>query len=177
MTTTSKQYDVRQGGRVKFLSPSVLISYFTGRKGPSGYGSKATSDQVVERWDGKGKVAIVTGPYTGIGVATARALACKGCEVILAGRGNKDRGKKWIEREILGKCPSAKVEAIELDLSSLASVKTFTNTFEKTGKKLNILVNNAGVMNCPFTLSKDGYELQFATNHLGHYLLTKLLLK
>ena len=174
------RYDVRAGGSWKQVSPFALARYFFGLRGKSGFGSATTAEEVAREWDGKGKTAIVTGPYTGIGLATARELACRGCEVILAGRGanSEERGDKWITKHILSRCPSARVTALELDLSSLASVKTFATAFKKTGKDLNILVNNAGIMKIPqFTKSADGHELQFATNHLGHFLLTRLLLE
>jgi len=175
-------YDARAGGSWKFSGPGALLRYWTRAKGASGFGSGTTAQEAAKRWDGKGKVAIVTGPYTGIGLATARELACRGCEVVLAGRTKgsaKDRGENWIKREILDKCPGkrGKVSAIELDLSSLKSVRTFAEEFKRSGKDLNLLVNNAGVMAIPaFTKSKDGFEMQFATNHLGHFLLTHLLL-
>ncbi|XP_045821039.1 short-chain dehydrogenase TIC 32, chloroplastic-like isoform X2 [Trifolium pratense] len=81
-----------------------------------------------------------------------------------------------IKEAILKEIPSAKIDVMELDLSSLESVKKFASEFKSSDLPLNILINNAGVMACPFTLSKDNIELQFATNHLGHFLLTNLLL-
>ncbi|XP_009108602.1 short-chain dehydrogenase TIC 32, chloroplastic-like isoform X2 [Brassica rapa] len=81
-----------------------------------------------------------------------------------------------VKQDILNQVPGAKLDVMELDLSSIESVRRFASDYKSTGLPLNILINNAGVMACPFMLSKDNIELQFATNHLGHFLLTKLLL-
>ncbi|MCD7461701.1 hypothetical protein HAX54_046835 [Datura stramonium] len=89
---------------------------------------------------------------------------------------NMTAGKDMREA-ILKEIPGAKVDTMELDLSSLASVKKFASDFKSSGRPLNILINNAGIMATPFMLSKDNIELQFATNHLGHFLLTNLLLE
>ncbi|CAK9185048.1 unnamed protein product [Ilex paraguariensis] len=83
-----------------------------------------------------------------------------------------EKAKEAIVKEI----PSAKVDAMELDLSSMASVRKFASEFTSNGRPLNLLINNAGIMATPFVLSKDNIELQFATNHVGHFLLTHLLL-
>lgn len=83
---------------------------------------------------------------------------------------------KDVKDTILKDIPSAKVDSIELDLSSLDSVKKFASEFNSSGRPLNILINNTGIMACPFKLSKDNIELPFATNHIGHFLLTNLLL-
>ncbi|XP_039156671.1 short-chain dehydrogenase TIC 32, chloroplastic isoform X2 [Eucalyptus grandis] len=81
-----------------------------------------------------------------------------------------------VREEIVKEIPSAKVDAMELDLSSMVSVRKFASNFNSSGHALNILINNAGIMATPFILSKDNIELQFATNHIGHFLLTNLLL-
>ena len=81
-----------------------------------------------------------------------------------------------VQEHILKDYPEAKTRVLHLDLSSLQSVKDFCVAFLELGLPLHILINNAGVAGCPFKLSQDGYELQFATNHLGHFLLTRLLL-
>jgi len=125
--------------------------------------------------DLSGKVAIVTGPTIGgIGHQSAIELARKGAHVILAGR-NPKKGEAALA-ELLQELPGAKAEVMELDLASLRSVKAFATAFKAKHSKLNILMNNAGVMANPFTLTVDGFESQFATNHLGHFLLTKLLM-
>lgn len=122
-----------------------------------------------------GKLALITGANSGIGFQAARELARAGATVILACRDLKkaEAARKAIAAEIAG----AKVEVGQLDLASLASVRTFAEIFKKSGRKLNLLVNNAGVM-APRTrkTTADGFELQFGTNHLGHFALTALLL-
>lgn len=145
----------------------------TGKK-VSEFGVQSTAEQVAKDWNGNGKVVIVTGAYAGIGKETARVLASRGAEVVLAGRSKAKADAAMAEFK--SQNPSAKLRFLELDLSSLSSVKRFVDNFRATGLGLNALVNNAGVMACPFTLSTDGHEMQFATNHLGHFLLTELLL-
>nr|XP_043640068.1 short-chain dehydrogenase TIC 32, chloroplastic-like [Erigeron canadensis] len=145
-----------------------------GRKGESGYGAKSTAEDVTQGIDGTGLTAIVTGASSGIGSETARVLALRGVHVVMAVR-NAETGKQ-IKETIVGEIRNAKVDVMELDLSSLASVRNFAAAYCSLGLPLNILINNAGVMAPPFTLSKDKIEVQFATNHLGHFLLTNLLL-
>lgn len=82
-----------------------------------------------------------------------------------------------VKEEILKEIPTAKVDVMELDLSSMASVRKFATEFISSGLPLNLLINNAGVMATPFLLSEDNIEIQFATNHIGHFLLTNLLLE
>jgi len=158
-----------------FVLPQLFKRLFGG-KGESGFGCQSLASQVAKDWDGKGKVVVITGPYSGIGLETAKVLASRGCEVILAGRG-KERGEKVAKEHILKYHPEAKVRVLHLDISSLESVRDFSKAFLALGLPLHILINNAGIMACPFKLSKDGYEMQFATNHLGHFLLTNLLLE
>ena len=121
-----------------------------------------------------GKIAIVTGANRGIGYAAAQALACKRAAVVLACR-NKDKGEAAV-RQIAQEYPGAKAELMQLDLSELASVRRFADEFISRYDRLDILINNAGIMNTPFGKTVDGFELQFATNHLGHFALTGLLL-
>jgi NAD(P)-dependent dehydrogenase (short-subunit alcohol dehydrogenase family) len=121
-----------------------------------------------------GKIAIVTGGNTGIGFATCVELLRKGAKVYLAAR-SETRAKKAIgtlQKEI----PGALVVWLPLDLMSLKSVMNAVNEFKKGEQRLDILINNAGIMACPFQLSEDGIESQFATNHVGHFLLTRELL-
>ena len=120
------------------------------------------------------KVAIVTGANTGIGYEMARALADKSATVILACR-NRDKGEAAV-RQIRREYPEAKVELLQVDLSELASVRRFADEFTSHYDRLDILINNAGIMATPFVKTCDGFELQFATNHLGHFALTGLLL-
>ncbi|KEH43683.1 NAD(P)-binding rossmann-fold protein [Medicago truncatula] len=144
------------------------------KKGISGFSGSSTAEQVTHGIDAIGLTAIVTGASSGIGVETMRVLALRGVHVIVAVR-NKVAAND-IKEAILKEIPSAKIDVMELDLSSLESVKKFASEFNSSGLPLNILINNAGIMLCPFMLSKDNIELHFATNHLGHFLLTNLLL-
>ncbi|KAL3342119.1 hypothetical protein AABB24_026241 [Solanum stoloniferum] len=145
------------------------------RKGASGFSSSSTAEEVTHGIDGSGLTAIVTGASSGIGSETSRVLALRGVHVIMAVR-NMTAGKN-VRDAIVTEIPAAKVDTMELDLSSLASVKKFASDFKSSGRPLNLLINNAGIMATPFMLSKDNIELQFATNHLGHFLLTNLLLE
>jgi NAD(P)-dependent dehydrogenase (short-subunit alcohol dehydrogenase family) len=121
-----------------------------------------------------GKIAIVTGANSGIGYEMARALAGKEARVILACR-NKDKGDAAV-RQITQEYPEAKAELMQLDLADLASVRRFADEFANHCDRLDILINNAGIMRTPFGKTADGFELQFGTNHLGHFALTGLLL-
>ncbi|XP_026409141.1 short-chain dehydrogenase TIC 32, chloroplastic-like [Papaver somniferum] len=144
------------------------------RKGPSGFGYSNTTEDVTHGIDGTGLTAIVTGASSGIGSETARVLAMRGVHVVMGVR-NMAAGKD-VKETILKESSSAKVDVMELDLSSIASVRKFASEFKSSDLPLNLLINNAGVMACPFMLSHDNIEMQFATNHLGHFLLTELLL-
>ena len=105
----------------------------------------------------------------------ARALARKGARVILACR-NKNKGEAAI-RQVAQECPEAKAELMQLDLSNLASVHRFADNFTcRHYDRLDILINNAGIMAVPFGKTVDGFKLHFGTNHLGHFALTGLLL-
>jgi len=118
-----------------------------------------------------GRTAIVTGANTGIGFETAKALAAAGAEVILACR-NEAKGNDAVNR-IRQEIPSAPVSVGILDLSNLASVQAFAQEFRANHERLDLLINNAGVMTPPeWMATADGFELQFGTNHLGHFALT-----
>jgi len=121
-----------------------------------------------------GRTYIVTGGNSGIGFVTAEHLAKQGANVVIGCRRNNEgeRARKLIS----SKAPSSKVEFIELDLSDLNSVRKFVEIFLSRYDNLQGLINNAGVMFTPFGKTKDGFETQFGTNHLGHFLLTELLL-
>ena len=124
--------------------------------------------------DQRGRVAIVTGANTGLGYHTAAALAQTGAQVILAVR-DLEKGNLALAR-IVAAQPDADVTLQELDLSSLASVRAAAAALRKTYPRIDLLINNAGVMWTPKQLTADGFELQFGTNHLGHFALTGLLL-
>jgi WW domain-containing oxidoreductase len=146
-----------------------------GRKGPSGFSASSTAEQVTLGIDGNALTAIVTGASSGIGEETTRVLALRGVHVIMAVR-NMNSGKQ-VREAIINKIPDAKIDVMELDLSSMASIRKFAADYISSNLPLNLLINNAGVLAPPFTLSEDSIELQFATNHLGHFLLTNLLLE
>ena len=124
--------------------------------------------------DQTGRTAVITGANTGLGFETAAALAGRGARVVLAVR-NLEKGKKAAAR-ITATTPGADVELQELDLSSLESVRTAAAQLRSDHDRIDLLINNAGVMYTPKSTTKDGFELQFGTNHLGHFALTGLLL-
>ncbi|KAK9053138.1 hypothetical protein SSX86_029768 [Deinandra increscens subsp. villosa] len=142
--------------------------------GKSGFSAASTAEDVTKGIDGTGLTAIVTGATSGIGLETARVLALRGVRVVMPVR-NLESGKK-VKDIIAEKIPYAKLEVMELDVSSLESVRKFASQYCSKGLPLNILILNAGIMTPPFTLSKDNIELQFATNYVGNFLLTNLLL-
>jgi NAD(P)-dependent dehydrogenase (short-subunit alcohol dehydrogenase family) len=123
--------------------------------------------------DQSGRVAVVTGANSGIGLVTARELARAGARVVMAVR-DTERG----EQAASGVRPTAaaEVEVMELDLADLSSVRSFAEAFGERHGGLDLLVNNAGVMALPHRHTADGFEMQFGTNHLGHFALTGLLL-
>jgi NAD(P)-dependent dehydrogenase (short-subunit alcohol dehydrogenase family) len=123
----------------------------------------------------RGKLAVITGATGGLGYETALALAGAGAEVRVTGR-NTEKGRVAIER-IKRAVPSANVRFEMLDLASLDSVRAFAAKMVANGQPLDLLINNAGVMDLPGRrLTEDGFEMQFGTNHLSHFALTGLLL-
>ncbi|GAB9467629.1 hypothetical protein Gpo141_00004967 [Globisporangium polare] len=147
----------------------------------------ATRTAVPPNWDASkipsldGKLAVVTGANSGIGYVTALELARSGAHVVLACR-NEQKGAEAAQkiRDELNKDKStteveARVEFLQLDVSDLGSVQRFAEAFKSSHGRLDLLINNAGVMAVPFALSADGVESQFATNHLGHFALTAQL--
>ncbi len=121
-----------------------------------------------------GRVAIVTGANSGIGYETAKALAAKGATVVMACR-NLEKANAAADK-IRQEVPEAKLTVMKLDLADLASVRAFTEAFRAKYDTLELLINNAGIMIPPLTKTKDGFEVQFGANHLGHFALTGLLL-
>ncbi|KAG6514676.1 short-chain dehydrogenase TIC 32 B, chloroplastic-like [Zingiber officinale] len=115
------------------------------------------------------------GGSSGIGAETARVMALRGAHVIIGARNME--AANVVKENIQQSISSAKVDVSKLELSSQKSVRAFANRFIERNLPLNVLINNAGVMNCPYKLSEDGIKMQFATNHLGHFLLTNLLLE
>ncbi|MDP4084299.1 MAG: oxidoreductase [Bacillota bacterium] len=124
--------------------------------------------------DLNGKRIIITGANSGIGFEAAKALTQKGAEVIIAVR-NIQKGKVACD-SIKDENPKAEIMVMELNLADLTSVRDFATNIINQFNNLDILINNAGVMIPPYSKTKDGFELQFGTNHLGHFALTGLLL-
>ncbi|KAI7752824.1 hypothetical protein M8C21_010904 [Ambrosia artemisiifolia] len=152
------------------------IKYLIGTAGPSGYGSKSTAEQVTDNSvDLQSCTAIITGATSGIGAETARVLAKRGARLVLPARNLKVAAK--IKDQILSEFLDAKITVMHLDLSSLKSVRRFVSEFEDLNLPLNLLINNAGKFSYDYGITEDGIETTFATNYLGHFLLTKLLLK
>ena len=125
--------------------------------------------------DQSGRVAIVTGANTGLGYETARVLAARGAHVVIAVR---DTGKgDDAAARIRAAVPDADVKVLALDLGSLQSTRTAAEQLKTSYPRIDLLINNAGVMYPPKSTTADGFELQFGTNHLGHFALTGLLLE
>jgi NAD(P)-dependent dehydrogenase (short-subunit alcohol dehydrogenase family) len=124
--------------------------------------------------DQGGRLAVVTGANSGLGLETARQLAAHGAHVVLAVR-SPERGAAAVE-DIRSTVPDARLELCRLDLASLASVHEAAEALRDAHDRIDLLVNNAGVMYTDRELTADGFELQFGTNHLGHFALTSLLL-
>jgi NAD(P)-dependent dehydrogenase (short-subunit alcohol dehydrogenase family) len=133
----------------------------------SGFGFESTAAEVIAGIDLTGKLAIVTGGYSGIGIETTKALAGAGAHVVVPAR------RVPAAREALADLST--VEVAELDLGDLESVRTFAEDFLASGRGIDIMINSAGVMACPETRVGPGWEAQFATNHLGHFTLVNRL--
>jgi NAD(P)-dependent dehydrogenase (short-subunit alcohol dehydrogenase family) len=133
----------------------------------SGFGYRSTADEVLADVDLSGRVAIVTGGYSGLGFETTKALSQAGVHVVVPAR------RPGPAAEVLDGMDSVEVD--ELDLGELDSVRRFAEGFLDSGRGIDILINNAAIMACPETRVGPGWEAQFATNHLGHYALTNLL--
>jgi NAD(P)-dependent dehydrogenase (short-subunit alcohol dehydrogenase family) len=129
-----------------------------------------TADNVPEQ---KGKITIVTGSNSGIGFETAKVLTNKNARVIIAVR-NQEKGEKAVQK-IKDENKSAELDLMMLDLANLKSVRNFADEFKQKYDRLDLLINNAGVMIPPYSKTEDGFELQFGTNHLGHFALTGIL--
>ncbi len=119
------------------------------------------------------KTMVVTGANSGLGLETTRALAGKGAHVIMACR-NVDKANDAVS-DIRASHPRASLDVMNLDLSNLASVRRFSQQLHEKQQRIDVLVNNAGIMAIPYNKTTDGFEMQFGTNHLGHFALTGLL--
>lgn len=138
------------------------------------FGAQSTALDVIAGHDLHGRNAIVTGGASGIGVETVRALASAGAAVVLAAR-NRQQAEA-VATELRADTGAATLDVGILDLASLASVRAFAADYIATGKPLHILINNAGVMATPHSYTADDFEMQFGTNHFGHFALTTALL-
>jgi NAD(P)-dependent dehydrogenase (short-subunit alcohol dehydrogenase family) len=129
--------------------------------------------EVVEGIDLSGKTCVITGASSGLGRESARALAAAGARVILAARNTDALGEteQWIRAEV----PDAQTATVQLDLTSLTSVRNAAAKIAEAAPVIDILMNNAGVMFTPFGRTQEGFETQFGTNHLGHFEFTRLL--
>ncbi|KAL9434637.1 hypothetical protein AB3S75_029314 [Citrus x aurantiifolia] len=152
------------------------VKYLLGSAGASGYGSKSTAEQVTDGCPNLSSVtAIITGATSGIGAETARVLAKRGARLVLPARSLK--AAEEAKARLASDCPGSAIVVLPLDLSSLSSVRNFVSQFHSLNLPLNLLINNAGKFAHQHAISEDGIEMTFATNYLGHFLLTKLLLK
>ncbi|PHU15484.1 hypothetical protein BC332_16689 [Capsicum chinense] len=154
----------------------ATLKYLAGIAGPSGYGSKTTAEQVTQICSvsfTSQLTAIITGATSGIGAETARVLAKRGVRLVIPAR---DLKKAAILKEAIKKqTPCADIILFEIDLSSFGSIQRFCAQFLSLGLPLHILINNAGKFSQKLEFSEDKYELTFATNYLGHFFLTEML--
>lgn len=149
------------------VGTAVVVGLCAGKKyfqGPRCQSSKSL----------QGKTVVITGANTGIGKETAVDLAARGARVIIGCR-NLEKGTEAL-KEIQDRSGNRNVFLEKLDLASLESVRTFADKILNSEPRVDILINNAGVMACPYQKTQDGFEMQFGVNHLGHFLLTLLLL-
>ncbi|SFO93947.1 SDR family NAD(P)-dependent oxidoreductase [Qipengyuania nanhaisediminis] len=138
----------------------------------SEFGFESTADDVLEGKDLSGRTALVTGGYSGLGQETARAMAAKGAHIILSGR---DATKLSAAADAIAEQTGATVDTLKCDLASLDSIRKAAAEANERFEKIDLLINNAGVMACDQAKTADGFEMQFGTNHVGHFLLTNLL--
>lgn len=133
----------------------------------SGFGATSTADDVLRGIDLTGRLALVTGGYSGLGLETTRALTRAGAHVVVPAR------RRATAEEALAGVTGVEVD--ELDLGDLESVRSFADRFLASGRTVDIVINSAGIMACPETRVGPGWEAQFATNHLGHFALVNRL--
>src|SRR6201996_514451 len=134
------------------------------------FGATSSTDEVLEGVDLSGKRILVTGVSAGLGVETARTLAAHGAQVVGAARDLK-KAEAATEQVRTQAAHGGGLELVELDLASLASVRACAETLISKGEPFDLVIANAGVMACPKGLTSDGFETQFGTNHLGHFVL------
>jgi NAD(P)-dependent dehydrogenase (short-subunit alcohol dehydrogenase family) len=132
------------------------------------FGAESTTDEVLEGVNLSGKRVLVTGVSAGLGVETARTLAAHGAQVVGAAR-DLDKARGATKEVLAGARNGGGLELVELDLASLKSVRACADALVKAGKPFDVVIANAGVMACPQGKTSDGFETQFGTNHLGHF--------
>src|SRR6266850_1528874 len=136
----------------------------------SSFGATSTTDEVLRGIDLSGKRVLVTGVSAGLGVETARALAAHGAEVIGAAR-DMSKAEAATEQVRAQAGRGGSLHLVQLDLASLDSVRRCADNLLAEGKSFDMVIANAGVMACPKGTTVDGFETQFGTNHLGHFVL------
>ena len=137
------------------------------------YGPDTTTDEILDGHDLTGRRFVITGASSGLGEESTRALAAKGAHVTMVARSQEklDAAMARVRTSV----PDADLDVGLVDLASFASIRGFAESFLADHDAIDVLINNAGVMACPFGTTADGFEMQFGTNHLGHFLLTALL--
>ena len=138
----------------------------------SAFGAKTTTDEVLEGIDLTGKSVLITGGTSGLGTETARAMAVKGADVTITAR-TEAKGQATVDQVRADTGNTISVEALEL--GSTKSIRAFAERINSGDRKIDLLINNAGIMACPEGTTEDGFEMQFGTNHLGHFLMTGLI--
>jgi NAD(P)-dependent dehydrogenase (short-subunit alcohol dehydrogenase family) len=137
------------------------------------FDSESTTDDVLDGMDLSGRRFVVTGAASGLGEESTRALAAHGASVLMLARdaARNDAAAARVRAAV----PDAQLWLDVVDLADLSSIRSFAARFLDSGRPIDVLINNAGVMACPFGHTADGFEMQFGTNHLGHFELTRLL--
>ena len=137
------------------------------------FNGRTTADEVLAGLDLSGKTIVVTGSSAGLGSDTARAMAAAGAEIVMAARDAEKNAK--VAARIRAAQPDAKLHLVTLDPDDMASVRRAAEEILAAHPRIDALINNAGIMGGPLVITKDGLELHFAANHIGHFLLTGLL--
>ena len=138
------------------------------------FGAETTTDEVLEGVDLRGKSILVTGASAGLGIETARALVAKGAAVVGAARDLK-KAQQATEGVRRAAANGGSLSLVAVDLASLESIRASTDVLVASGKKFDVIIANAGVMACPKGKTSDGFETQFGTNHLGHFVFVNRL--
>ena len=138
------------------------------------FGRETTTDELLRDVDLSGRRVLITGASAGLGAETTRALAARGAHVIMAVR-DLAKGERAAAAARAGARSGAKIELCELDLESLASARACADRLVAAGAPLHVVIANAGVMACPQGRTRDGFETQFGTNHLGHFVFVNRL--